>query len=66
MLKLASNLTSTLTSFVSLQFFPYSQGHEEVVRELLEHKPILGTLDNGSTPLHAAALSGHPQVRTIP
>ena len=64
MLKLASNLTSTLTSFVSLQYL-LSQGHEEVVRELLEHNPSLGTLDNGSTPLHAAALSGHPQVRTI-
>merc|ERR550517_1387732 len=38
------------------------KGHEEVVRELLEHGPSLGTLDNGSTPLHAAALSVHPQL----
>ena len=38
------------------------QGHDEVVRELLEHDPILGNLANGSTPLHAAALSGHHQV----
>ena len=34
------------------------QGHEEVVRELLRHNPSVGTLANGSTALHAAALSG--------
>ena len=63
MLEVNVETSEQLHSFVSLQFFPY-QGHEEVVRELLEHNPSLGTLDNGSTPLHAAALSGHPQVRT--
>eukprot|EP00092_Neocalanus_flemingeri_P104019 GFUD01133180.1.p1 GENE.GFUD01133180.1~~GFUD01133180.1.p1 ORF type:complete len:449 (-),score=125.35 GFUD01133180.1:51-1397(-) len=35
------------------------KGHEEVVKELLRHKPRLDTLKNGSTCLHAAALSGH-------
>jgi len=35
------------------------KGHEEVVKEILRHKPRLDTLQNGSTCLHAAALSGH-------
>lgn len=35
------------------------KGHEEVVQEILRHKPRLDILQNGSTCLHAAALSGH-------
>eukprot|EP00090_Calanus_glacialis_P016207 TRINITY_DN25430_c0_g1_i1.p1 TRINITY_DN25430_c0_g1~~TRINITY_DN25430_c0_g1_i1.p1 ORF type:complete len:422 (-),score=115.12 TRINITY_DN25430_c0_g1_i1:289-1554(-) len=35
------------------------KGHEEVVKEILRFKPRLDTLQNGSTCLHAAALSGH-------
>jgi hypothetical protein len=33
-----------------------------VVQELLRHQPCLSTLGNGSTALHAAALSGQPQL----
>jgi len=35
------------------------KGHEEIVKEILKHQPRLDTLQNGSTCLHAAALSGH-------
>ncbi|MEQ2216562.1 hypothetical protein XENOCAPTIV_018297, partial [Xenoophorus captivus] len=39
------------------------KGHNNVIEELLKFSPTLGLLKNGSTPLHAAVMSGN--LRTI-
>eukprot|EP00092_Neocalanus_flemingeri_P106282 GFUD01136358.1.p1 GENE.GFUD01136358.1~~GFUD01136358.1.p1 ORF type:complete len:440 (-),score=128.58 GFUD01136358.1:156-1475(-) len=59
LLRGGADVDLTRTDGATPLFKACHKGHEEVVKEILRHKPRLDTLQNGSTCLHAAALSGH-------